>query len=209
MRHHFPTFLNYFVWLRITDEDSVPEIRILSILLIEFDLKYGVYIFVEVSFYISTTWWVSLLVDQRVPEGTCSQVLRSTSVDSWRLESIKIFRIKVDGNCNFVGLFHHPFWLQLVLGTFETSIFNFFKVLCLAKDHWWGFVPEMRIWSILLIQFDLKRCIRHSRSLFLYFNYLVSVTAGVPESPRGHMKPSSKIDFGWFIAFGEQQNFPY
>ena len=32
--------------------------------------------------YISTTWRVSLLVDQGVPEGTCSQVLRSTSVDS-------------------------------------------------------------------------------------------------------------------------------
>ena len=30
----------------------------------------------------STTWWVSLLVDQWVPEGTCSQVIRSTSVDS-------------------------------------------------------------------------------------------------------------------------------
>ena len=26
-----------------------------------------------------------------------------------------------------------------------------------------------------------------SRSLFLYFKYLVSVTAGGPESPRGHM----------------------
>ena len=26
-----------------------------------------------------------------------------------------------------------------------------------------------------------------SRSLFLYFNYLVSVTAGGPVSPRGHM----------------------
>ena len=37
-----------------------------------------------ISFYISTTsltWWVSLMVDTRVPEGTCSQVLRSTSVD--------------------------------------------------------------------------------------------------------------------------------
>ena len=30
-----------------------------------------VYILVEVS----TTWWVSLLLDQGVPEGTCSQVL--------------------------------------------------------------------------------------------------------------------------------------
>ena len=34
-----------------------------------------------------------------------------------------------------------------------------------------------------------------------YFNYLVSVTAGGPESPRGHMYPSSTVDFGWFVAF--------
>ena len=57
------------------------------------------------SFYISTTWWVSLLVDQWVHEGTCSQVLRSTSVDSWSFESIKIFHVKIDWNCNLVGLF--------------------------------------------------------------------------------------------------------
>ena len=31
-----------------------------------------------------------------------------------------------------------------------------------------GSVPEMRIWSILLIQSDLKWCIHLSRSLFLY-----------------------------------------
>ena len=31
--------LNYFVWLRITDEDSVPEMRIWPILLIKSDLK--------------------------------------------------------------------------------------------------------------------------------------------------------------------------
>ena len=50
-----------------------------------------------------------------------------------------------------------------------------------------GSVPEMRIWSILLIKSVLKWCIHLSRRLFLYFNYLVSVTAGGPESPRGHM----------------------
>ena len=32
-------FLNYFVWLRITDEGSVPEMRIWSVLLIKSDLK--------------------------------------------------------------------------------------------------------------------------------------------------------------------------
>ena len=35
----------------------------------------------------------------------------------------------------------------------------------------------------------------------LYFNYLVSVTAGGPVSPRGHMKPSSTVDFDWFVVF--------
>ena len=51
------------------------------ILLIKSDLKWCIHLG-KVSFCISTTWWVSLLVDQWVPEGTCSQVLRSTSVDS-------------------------------------------------------------------------------------------------------------------------------
>ena len=75
-------FLNYFVWLRITDEGSVPEMRIWPILLMKSDLKWCIDLGL---FYISTislTWWVSLLVDQRVPDGKCSQVLRSTSVDS-------------------------------------------------------------------------------------------------------------------------------
>ena len=37
---------------------------------------------------------------------------------------------------------------------------------------------EMRLLSILLIKSNLKWCRHFSRSLFLYFNYLVSVTAG-------------------------------
>ena len=48
-----------------------------------------------------------------------------------------------------------------------------------------------------------------SRSLYLYFNYLVSVTAGGPASPRGHMKPSSTVVFGWFVAFWEHQIFAF
>ena len=42
----------------------------------------------------------------------------------------------------------------------------------------------------------------------LHFNHLVSVTDGEPESPRGHMQPSSTVDFSWFVAFWEYQNFP-
>ena len=59
----------------------------------------------------------------------------------------------------------------------------------------------MRIWSILLIKSDLKWCIHLRRNIYLYFNYLVSVTAGGPRSPRGHMQPTSTVDFGWFVAW--------
>ena len=54
----------------------------------DMELRYTAYCFPAIqrlsrsSFYISTTWWLSMLVDQWVPEGTCSQVLWSTSVDS-------------------------------------------------------------------------------------------------------------------------------
>ena len=47
------------------------------------------------------------------------------------------------------------------------------------------------LWSILLIKSDLKWCIHLSRSLFSYFNYLVSVTAGGPT--YGEMRPAIEI----------------
>ena len=39
------------------------------------------------------------------------------------------------------------------------------------------------------------------KSLFLYSNYMVSVTAGGPRSTRGHINPSSMVFFGWLVAF--------
>ena len=43
---------------------------------------------------------------------------------------------------------------------------------------------------------------------FLYFNYLVSVTAGGPESPRGHIvaKFYGRLQLIWIVW--EHQNFP-
>ena len=100
-------------------------------------LQNGVNVLIEVSIWISTTWWVSLLLGQWVPEGTCSQVLRSTSVDSKRLESIKFSVFKIDWNCNFVGLLHHPIWLWF-FGTFG-NYFSTFSTTFLAQEYWWGF----------------------------------------------------------------------
>ena len=48
---HPAVLLFCFVWLRITDEGSLAEMRIWSILLIKSDLN-GVYTLVEVSFHI-------------------------------------------------------------------------------------------------------------------------------------------------------------
>ena len=84
-----------------------------------------------------------------------------------------------------MGLLHHSFWLKLVSALFGI-IFQLLQLLSLAKDDE-GSIPEMRMWSILLIKSDLKWCIHLDRSLYLYFNFLVSVTAGGPMSPRGHM----------------------
>ena len=53
-------------------------------------------------------------------------------------ESIKYSVSKIHWNCNIVGLLHHPFWLYLDFGNFWHH-FSYFKLLCLAKDHWRGF----------------------------------------------------------------------
>ena len=40
---NFQPVFNYFVWLRITDEGSIPKMRIWSILLIKSDLKWCIH----------------------------------------------------------------------------------------------------------------------------------------------------------------------
>ena len=96
-------------------------------------------------------------MNQWVSEGTCSQVLRSTSVDSRRFERITIFRIKIDWNYNFEGLLHHPFWLQLVLAL-SANHFQLLKPLCLVKDHWWGFINRNAnmVYIVSLIPFKAR-----------------------------------------------------
>ena len=54
-------------------------------------------------------------------------------------------------------------------GTFVTSLFNFLNYFVWVRITDEGSVPEMRIWSILLMKSDLKRCIHFD--LFLYFNH--------------------------------------
>ena len=52
------------------------------------------------------------------------------------------------------------------LDTFGLSLFNFLNYIVWQRITEEGSVPEMRIWSIVLIISDLKWCIHLSRSLF-------------------------------------------
>ena len=80
-------------------------------------------------------------------------------------------------------------------GTFWSFLFNFLIFIVWLRITEKAEVPEMRIWFISLIKSDLKWCIHLSRSLYLNFNYLVSVTACWPVSPR--QKAHVAKFFGW------------
>ena len=129
-------------------------------------IQNGVYILVEVSFWISTTWWVSLLVDEGVPESTCSQVVRPTSVDRSILRAsnfpcskfTKIVIFKVNYTIPFGFIL---FWLFGI----TSHILNF--LLRLDKDHWRGFSTR-NAHMIHIINFIRFKMVLHlSRSLFL------------------------------------------
>ena len=107
-------------------------------------------------------------MDQGVPEGTCSQVLRSTSVDSWRLRASKLPVLKWIEIVILWVYYTIPFGFCLIWHfsgiTFQRL--NYFVWLRITDK---GLLPEIRIWSILLIKSDLKWCIHLSRSLFIFF----------------------------------------
>ena len=88
-------------------------------------------------------------------------------------------------SCNNIN-YAIPFGFTL-FGQFLAYIFNFLIYFLWLRITEEGSVSEMRIWSVSLVKSDLKWCILLSRSLFFNINYLVSVTAGGPRSPRGHM----------------------
>ena len=67
---------------------------------------------------------------------------------AWRASTFSGF--KIDWNCNFVGLLHHPFWFQLVLALLVIT-FQFSKLHIWLRITDEGSVPEMRIWSTSFI----------------------------------------------------------
>ena len=96
--------------------------------------------------------------------------------------------LKSDWNCDFVGLLHHPLLFGFSLFRHFWGItFRPFKLLCLAKDHWWGLVKKMHKRSILLIKSDFKWCIR----LCLLLNFCQAVRPSVRPQARPLARPST------------------
>ena len=117
----------------------VNNILFLSILLIISDLKWCIHLsrslFIFQLLGECHCWWTSESPRAHVAKfyGRL-RLIRSV----WEHQN---FPYKIDWNCNFVGLLHHPFWLQLVLAL-SGQHFLLLKPLYLAKDHWWGFITR-------------------------------------------------------------------
>ena len=165
-------FLNYFVWLRITDEGSVPEMPIWSILLINIILDddhiqwHPPFIGHYTHFWPSLIW--TLLPNltfylnvqgfhRTYATGAACQQRTLTPPDTWSCPTLGLACVQMS----------RPISPELIL----------------SPDFWISNIP--RYFSFL--KSDLQWCIHLSKSLFSYFHYLVSVTAGGQRSPRGHM----------------------
>ena len=95
----------------------------------------------------------------------------------WFVRASKFSELKliIDWNCNFVGYYTIPFGFSLFQHFWSSITFYLVKYFVWLRITDEGSVPEMRIWSILLINSNLKWCKRLSRSLFLYWVKVWSV----------------------------------
>ena len=198
-------FWTYFVWLRITDEGSVPEMRIWSILLIQSDLKWCIHLSRSLFLCFKLLsechcWWTRESPRAHVAKfcgrlRLIRSVLGASQFSVFKLIEIVILWVNYTIPLSLLALAcFGTFWISL------SNLWTYFVWLRITDE---GSVPETHIWSILLIQSDLKWCIHLSRSLFKHRKLWCSQHATDQE------KPSSAVDFGWSVAFWEHHNFLY
>ena len=103
---HF-NFLNYVVWLRITDEGSLPKMRIWSILLIKSDLKWCIYLSRSLCIFLNVIkphihmghkqlWWIwirrnyhTVKIDKSIWSGTIILLkVMKRELQTFRLEPL-------------------------------------------------------------------------------------------------------------------------
>ena len=119
------------------------------------------YILVQVSFYVLITWWVSLLVES--PRAHTAKLYCRLLMIRSALRASKFSVLKL---INFLWVdYIIPFCFTDTFGTLLLNFWNYFVRRRITDE---GLVPEIRIWSTLLIKSELKWCIRLRRRLFLY-----------------------------------------
>ena len=92
-------------------------------------------------------------------------VLRASKFSGLKLIEIVILRVYY--TIPFGSSFFRYFWHYF--STFWTTFFGKGSLTS-------GSIPEMRIWSILVIKSDLKWCIHLNRSLYLYYIEIINYT---------------------------------
>ena len=127
------SFLNYLVWLRITDEGSVPEVHIWSILLMKSHLKWCTHLDLFILQPLQSLgechcWWTreSLRAHSAKFNGRL-QLIRSVSRVS-QFSVLKFIEIEI------LGVYSPSLFASVCFDTFLISLFNFFLV-CLPKGH--------------------------------------------------------------------------
>ena len=155
-------------WLRLYEiyERLVPEMRICSILLIESDLKWytskkSLYIFQLLAECVC--WWTSWFPRAHIAKfygrlRLIRSVLRASKFSALKLIEFVLFKTVI-----LLVYYTIPFGLSL----FWHINFQLLKLLFwLIITDKGSTVPEMSIWSTLLIKSNLKWCVNLSRSLF-------------------------------------------
>ena len=167
---------NYLLWLRITDEGSLPEMRIWSILLIISDLKWCIHpsrsLFIFQLLGGCHCWWTRESPRAHVAKFYGRRRLIRKVLRASKFSALKLIEIVILWVYNFIT---PSLLVSACFGTFGASLSNVINYLFWLRITDEGSLPEMRFWSILLIISELKWCIHLSRSLFIFepFPYVV------------------------------------
>ena len=146
----FP-ILNYFVWQRITDEGSVPEMRIWSILWIKSVLKWCIHLSRSLFFIFQLPgechcWWTKESPRAHVAKFFGRFWLIRSVLEHQNFPCSKLIEIVI-----LWVYYTIPFGFSL-LRYFWNIVFPILNYFVWQRITDEGSVPEMRIWSILWIK---------------------------------------------------------
>ena len=112
--------------------------------------------------FVVLEFWISILKISKLLQNCWQWVIDITSFGKHLENSLKLIEIII-----LWVYYTIPFGLSF-FRYFLALFFNFFNYFLWLRITDEGSIPEMRIWSILLIKSDLKWCIHLSKSLYLY-----------------------------------------